>query len=335
MHKNNSLLFLGDVVPYKRFKFHNEIRAVINLECPIYKAGLPQSGKINLSVSENYLGHIFGQNLFMVSLGNNHILDYGNEGLESTISELEKLNSSYFGINGSLTGSFNPLVTDFQGISIAFFSVVCQSTSPVFTIDGDYQISTLNVETLIDQVKAIRSSVQRVVVYIHWGTEESSYPEIREINDARRLIENGVDIVIGSHAHAPQPIERYKEGIIAYNLGNFIMPDLVNIPTYFDDKGSPQSTYNKRTMIWNRISWGIIIDMSTLEYRIHKYIFIKNRIFRVPFTILDRYLRLKKVESEEVYTDQIKRHLTARAQWRRLKNFILQPHVPKILKKVK
>lgn len=335
MQKNNSLLFLGDVVPYKRFKFHNDVKAVINLECPISKNGTPQSGKINLGVTENYLGQIFGKNLFAASLGNNHILDYGNEGLQSTISELDNLSVSYFGVHGSVTGSHNPLITDFNGISIAFFSVVCESTSPVLNINGDYQISTLNIDSIISQVRAIRSSVQRIVVYIHWGTEESSYPEISEINDARSLIENGVDIVIGSHAHAPQPIEKYKGGIIAYNLGNFMMPELLNIPTYFDSKGSSQSTYNKRTMLWNRISWGIMINMASLDYRIRKYIFIYNRIFMVPFTFLDGYLSLKKMESEGPYNEHIKRHLKARALWRRLITFMLQPHVPEILKKVK
>lgn len=334
MLKDNRILFLGDVVPYKHYRFRNKTRTVINLECPIVSAGQPQEGKINLSVRENYLGKIFGRNLFSVSLANNHILDYGDAGFQSSLAELDKLGVSSFGYDRYGDGTHNPLITKFQDISVAFFAVVCDSTSPLKDMTGMVRLASLDIDKLIDKVKTVRDSVQRIVVYIHWGTEESSYPELWEIQYARTLVENGVDIVIGSHAHAPQPVERYKSGIIAYNLGNFIMPDLNNIPTYFNKEGVAQSTYNKHTMIWNRISWGILVDMSTLEYRIQRFIFFGNYILRLPFTLLDKYMTLCPIKSEEDYKAKIARLLRKRARYRRLVNFVLHPHIPEFLRKV-
>lgn len=87
-------------------------------------------------------------------------------------------------------------------------------------------------------------------------------------------------------------------------------------------------------MIWNRISWGILVDMSTLEYRIQRFIFFGNYVLRLPFTLLDKYMTLCPIKSEEDYKAKIARLLRKRARYRRLVNFVLHPHIPEFLKKV-
>jgi len=334
MDKNKVLLFLGDVVPYKPFKFQNDLKTVINLECPIIKDGFPEEGKINLKVKENFLGDIFGNKLFCVNIGNNHILDYGLEGLSSTINELEGLKTQHFGLSRSNEGKYNPLILKLGDMRIAFISAVCSSTSPLLEVDDTFRISELDTDALIQKITQIRPLTERIVVYIHWGREESSYPEPQDIITARRLIDNGVDIVIGSHAHAPQPVEGYNKGIIAYNLGNFIMPALRNAPAYFSGNGEAQSTYNKNTMPWNRISWGVAIDMHTLDYKVIKYVFLFNRVIRLPFTPFDRYLNMNSSLLNETYDYQVNRHLRRRALYRRIRDFIYRPHVPEKLKRI-
>ncbi|MGH2647925.1 MAG: CapA family protein, partial [Ginsengibacter sp.] len=123
MNKENSVLFLGDVVPYKPFRFKNNYKTVFNLECPVTKEGKPAADKIILSVKENYLKNTFKDNTLCVCLGNNHILDFGKEGLESTLKELEKLKLKWFGINIEHNDDCIPLITELNKITIAFFSV--------------------------------------------------------------------------------------------------------------------------------------------------------------------------------------------------------------------
>lgn len=334
MDKNKVLLFLGDVVPYKPLRFRNDLKTVINLECPIVREGIPEEGKINLRVKENYLGDIFGDNLFCVSIGNNHVLDYGSEGLSSTLNELDKLKTHYFGLNRNNDYGYNPLSINLGDLSIAFISVVCPSTSPLIQVDKTFRLSELDADTLAQEIARIRPSVTRIVVYIHWGTEESSYPEPHDILTARRLIDGGADIVIGSHAHAPQPVERYGNGIIAYNLGNFIMPGLKNLPSYFNDSGEAQSAYNKNKMPWNRISWGVAIDMHSLEYRVMKYMPLSNRVLKLPFTPFDRYINMRLSPADESYSCRIDRHLRRRALYRRIRDFIRNPHIPEKIKRM-
>lgn len=334
MDEKNTVLFLGDVVPYKPFKFRNTHQTVINLECPIIKDGNPVKDKINLRVKENYLKSIFNSNLICVSIGNNHILDYGEKGLDSTLTELKKFKINYFGLNKEFDDNFNPLVIEFNKIKIAFIAVVCQSTSPVIELNNVIHLSLLNLDEIINKVLKIRKLVQKVVVYIHWGLEESSCPKKADILMARKLIEAGVDIIIGSHAHAPQPIEKYKNGIIAYNLGNFLMPEMKNIPTHFDEKGIPLSSYSKSLMLWNRISWGLIIDMENMEYKIKKFIFFFNRIIELPFTPLDKYLKLNKDPLNALYELSVKKHLKKREISRKIRDFIIKPHVPQKLRNI-
>lgn len=333
MDKNKTLLFLGDVVPYKPFKFRNNIRTVINLESPITESGLPEGGKINLRVRKNYLDQIFGHNLFCVNIGNNHILDYGYEGLRSTLKELDELNTPYFGLNSTGHLRYDPLVLKLDNLRVAFISAVCSSTSPILEVNNT-RLSELDTDFLISEVARLRPEVDRIVVYIHWGREESSYPEPDEIQTARRLVECGIDLVVGSHAHAPQAVERYKNGVIAYNLGNFIMPELKNIPSYYTGDGEPQSVYNKSTMPWNRTSWGLAIDMKSMEFRIRKFYFTKNRILRLAVTPFDCYLTLRGKDIDDRYTDRISRHLKRRDLYRRLVDFVHNPHVPDKLKRM-
>jgi poly-gamma-glutamate synthesis protein (capsule biosynthesis protein) len=329
MDTGKSILFLGDVAPYKPLRFDNTINTVINLECPITTRGTPVAGKIILGTAENHLGSIFNSNLLCVNLANNHILDYGIEGLESTIEELEKSGIPYFGINDR--EGHNPLILNIGDLKIAFLSAVCQSTSPIFDYDKVNYLTPFNPENILGKISAARDLAERVVVYLHLGQEESSLPAGEDVKFVRSLIDGGADVVIGSHAHSPQAVERYKNGIIAHNLGNFMMPEMKDVPSYFNEEGFPGSLFSSRTMLWNRISWGIVADMSSMEFKIKKFLFTPTRVVELPFTPYDRFLRIP-VEINEGYEKKVAQHQKFRALQRKLVEFIYKPHIPKMLK---
>lgn len=327
MNDDTSILFLGDVVPYKSFKFRNDVKAVINLECPITQKGDPVTGKVNLSVGENHLESIFSNHLFAVNLANNHILDYGPDGLESTINELSKSDISYFGINRPGDTNHNPLITVYHGIKVALFSVVSEYTSPVTEFDDFNFLTLLDPAELAEKIRDVRENVERIIVYIHWGEPESSLPLSRDIKIARGLIDAGADIIIGSHAHAPQPVEKYKHGIIAYNLGNFIMPSFKNTPSYYDESGDSLSSFSKKLMLWNRVSWGVEINLKTMDYRIRKFIFIADRIFELKSTPFDKFMELHTENFDQSYDLTINSHLKRRMLKRKIRDFINSPSV--------
>ena len=124
------LLFLGDVVPHKPVRFNNKHRVVINLECPIViDESPPAQGKINLSVSHNYLSDIFESNLEIVCLANNHIFDFGIKGLDSTISQLARNGIKWFGIERNTSKRLTPFVFETNDIKVALIAAICSSTS--------------------------------------------------------------------------------------------------------------------------------------------------------------------------------------------------------------
>lgn len=331
MDIEKTIMFLGDVAAYAPYRFSNKIPIVANLECPITNNGSPATGKIILGAKENHLRSIFKSSLLGVNLANNHILDYGETGLNSTINALEESGIFYFGLNNR--GNNNPGIIEIGNQKIAFLSAVCESTSPVLEYGNVNYLSLLDPGDIIQKANEARKQADRVVAFIHWGVEESSYPLKRDVVAARKLIDSGVDVVIGTHAHAPQPVERYKNGIIAHNLGNFIMPEMRNTPSYFDDKGIPHSSFTKKIMLWNRISWGLLIDMASLDYRVKKFIFAGNRVIELPFTPVDRYLKLPCDISDEKYDLMMEKHLKKRRLQRRITEFLYNPHVPQSLKR--
>lgn len=325
MNQESSILFLGDVNPYKPFRFRNNLPAVINLECPLTGSGKPVTGKFSLRVKENYLGKIFGSNLLAVNLANNHILDYGLEGLTSTISEVEKSGAGYFGINSPSDDNHNPLILTFRKHSIAFLSFVSENTAPLAEFDDFNYVTLINEENVFAEIKSVKEKCSRLVIYVHWGIRESSYPLPVQVITARKMIDAGADAVIGSHAHAPQAVESYGNGLIAYNLGNFIMPSFRNTPSFFDEDGRPLSSYSKRLMPWNRVSWGLAVDIETMEFEIRKFIFIADFIVRMRSTPFDRYLHLSDKIFNDSYGKTLNKHLRNRKFKRNIVDLVNNP----------
>lgn len=325
MNDENSILFLGDVIPYKPFRFRNNLSTVINLECPVTRTGKPVSGKVSLRVQVNHLEKIFGSNLFAVNLANNHILDYGVEGLNSTVNEVEKTGAGYFGINFPADETHNPLVLNFRKHLISFMSVISEQTAPLVEFDDFNYVNLLDIDNIISGIKSAKAKSGRVIIYIHWGIPESSYPLPDHIMIARKMIDAGGDLVIGCHAHAPQAVEKYRNGIIAYNLGNFIVPSFRNTPAFYDEDGRPLSSFSKRLMPWNRVSWGLAVDMETMEYEIRKFAFIADFIIQMKSTPFDRYLGLRDDIFIDSYEKALKKHLRNRKFGRNIIGLINNP----------
>lgn len=325
MNEESSILFLGDVIPYKPFRFKNNLPVVINLECPVTRSEKPVSGKVSLRVPSNHLEKIFGSKLLAVNLANNHILDYGIAGLNSTISEIGKTGAGYFGINLPADSTHNPLILKFKDHNISFMSVIAEMTTPLVEFDDFNYVDLLDKEEIIERIRSARDKSDRLIVHVHWGMPESSYPSPGQVKTARKMIDAGADAVIGSHSHAPQAVEKYGKGIIAYGLGNFIMPSFRNTPSFFDEEGKPLSSFSKRLMPWNRISWGLALDLETMEYEIRKFVFMADFIVQMRSTPFDRFIHLKEDIFTDSYEKTVSKHLRNRKFRRNIVDLFYNP----------
>lgn len=196
--------------------------AVGNLESPITVTGEPIVDKQYLLRSppgiENGLA---GANLRMLNLANNHILDYGFEGLKNTIRFLSNAGIRHFGAGLDAASAYREAVFEKDGISVAFIGFSA-------TFPEEYWASDSTGGTAFPYEKELRISVERcvgtydfVAVSFHWSAEKLEYPKDYQIDLAHTCIDLGADLVVGHHPHVAQGIEVYHGVPIFYSLGNF------------------------------------------------------------------------------------------------------------------
>lgn len=153
-------------------------------------------------------------NITLLNLGNNHILNFDQEGLQQTISYLDESNLLYFGDTGTdLVSPF--LLQHFPGLDLAFINY--------------NQFTGQDIQPTLDLISQLRSQVDLIIIYAHWGEEYQPEPGDTITDQAYQFIDQGADLIIGSHPHVVQTHEMYQGKNIYYSLGNFVFDQ------YFSD----------------------------------------------------------------------------------------------------
>lgn len=188
-----------------------------NLEAPIVEnCPTTGTGMIFCARPESIEGIKFA-GFDILSIANNHILNYGQKGLESTKNILSEGRISfsdpnnitmpvlskalYHPVQGKVEGK------QFNNISFGFLS---------------FDLVTYPKTPVIEKVKENISKTDVLIVSLHWGAEYQKEPEKWQKDLAHQIIDSGVKVIIGHHPHVTQPMETYHNGLIFYSLGNFV-----------------------------------------------------------------------------------------------------------------
>jgi poly-gamma-glutamate capsule biosynthesis protein CapA/YwtB (metallophosphatase superfamily) len=199
--------------------------AFCNLECPIGSKGK----FINMfqAPPEAVEGLVYA-GFDVVSLANNHILDYHHEGMLETMEILTENNIAGVGAGSNLEAARQPVILEVQGIRIGFVSYTemwfVHAREPISwqaTSDEPGVVPALP-EYIWEDISALRDEADIVIASFHWGKEYASQPAAEQKALARLAVDAGTDLVLGHHPHVLQGIEFYKHGVIAYSLGNFV-----------------------------------------------------------------------------------------------------------------
>ena len=142
----------------------------------------------------------------LVHLGNNHLLDFGPEGLAQTRKHLESSGVGWFG--DPLDETHRWIIKPVNGVKLALVSY--------------NQFTPQAVDKTLSDLKQVRPQADLVILYAHWDAEYRGQPGDRTRSLAHLFIDQGADLVIGSHSHTVQPPETYQGKMIYYSLGNFI-----------------------------------------------------------------------------------------------------------------
>ncbi len=196
-----------------------------NEEFPFSTRGTPAEDKQFTFRAAPSLIFVFKElGIDIVTLANNHAMDYGTDALLDTCDTLDKAGIARVGAGKNLDEAKAPVILEAQGQKIGFLGasrvIPVGSWNATSTKPG--MLTTYDPKILVDEIKKLRDQCDYLVVYVHWGIERNETPEDYQRSLGKQYIDAGADVVIGSHPHVLQGVEYYKGKPIVYSLGNFI-----------------------------------------------------------------------------------------------------------------
>lgn len=207
---------------------------VINLETSVTASDDYMKGKgINYRMHPNNIDVLAAAGINVTALANNHVLDWGDAGLEKTLDTLRKAGIRYTGAGRNLVEAQAPAVVEAPGKSrvlVFGYGLTSSGIPPNWAATADRQgvnllpdLSTATVRRIAEQVGQAKRPGDVVVASIHWGGNWGYEIPSEQRHFARQLIDHaGIDIVHGHSSHHPKGIEVYRDKLIIYGAGDFI-----------------------------------------------------------------------------------------------------------------
>lgn len=160
----------------------------------------------------------------IVSLANNHTMDFGAEALLDTLETLDNAGIQHVGAGANLDEAKALEMIEVKGKKIGFLAASRVIPENSWTAGRSHPgvLTTYDPGILIKEIEKAKEICDYLVVYVHWGIEKNTHPEEYQRTLGKQYIDAGADIVVGSHPHVLQGIEYYKGKPIVYSLGNFV-----------------------------------------------------------------------------------------------------------------
>ena len=206
---------------------------VVNLECPFTLRGEPIPKNFNFRARPSTVSVLVDAGVRAVTLANNHLMDFGPDGVVDTIATLDAAGIAHFGAGRTLAEARKPAIVEVRGLRIAFLGYLIlgekhpepaviwatDTTAGVAGHPSDWRV----VEKMVrEDVAAARKEADLVIPFFHWGREGSKGPDAYQIALAKAAVESGAAAVLGSHPHVLHGMERQGQVPIFYSLGNFV-----------------------------------------------------------------------------------------------------------------
>lgn len=207
--------------------FQNDDITIGNLETSITTKGSKWEDKqFNFKSDPKNVKAMKDAGIDLVSLANNHSLDFGYDGFLDTLNYLDEGDIKRVGGGKNKEEALKGVVIDKNGykVGILAFSRVIPSVDWYATNNrpGLLGLYDSHVKHVLERITEMKKEVDILVLSVHWGVELSTVPRDEEIILAKKLIDAGADIIMGHHPHVLQGIEIYKGKPIFYSLGNFV-----------------------------------------------------------------------------------------------------------------
>ena len=222
---NKEYFISGNMQPVVGNELQNVLKKadyrIFNLECPLVntESPIPKCGP-NLGSEESTVKGLKSIGVDLLTLANNHIMDHGNAGLESTISVLEKENISFLGAGKNLEAAAKFFVFSVNNKKVGVYACVEHE----FSVAGENKpgANPFDVLESFDHVANLKSACDYVIVLYHGGKEHYRYPSPMLQKVCRKFVEKGANLIVCQHGHCIGCQEKYLSSTIVYGQGNFI-----------------------------------------------------------------------------------------------------------------
>lgn len=203
-----------------------------NLETTFAGEEKGYSGYPQFNTPDNLAYELKGIGLDVLTTAGNHALDTGYTGLSRTIDVLNDADISHLGTYQSQEEQDKVLIKFVKGLKIAFVNYTYGTNGIPVPKDKTYCVNLIDKELISKQLDVAKSQNPDIIIAcMHWGNEYQTKQNSTQMELADFLIQNGADIILGTHPHVLQPYEKRtvtlengstRNGFVAYSLGNFI-----------------------------------------------------------------------------------------------------------------
>ncbi len=195
-------------------------RVVVNLECALTETDTPiQKIGPNLKAKPACVNALQKANVTDIMLANNHVFDYGVDGLVDTVETLKKAGLPYTGVGNNDTESRKIYYIEQESKKIAIVNV-CEHEY-TYALPNRMGVNPFDPFSTMQDVREAKRNADFVVAVYHGGKEHCRYPSPRLRNLCREMVLNGANAVLCQHSHCIGCYEEYENGYIVYGQGNF------------------------------------------------------------------------------------------------------------------
>lgn len=199
--------------------------STVNLETAVTDGGVPEPKEWLFRAPPAAFDAVAAAEIDMVSLANNHTLDYGVEGLHDTLGHAADAGVDVVGAGVDADAALAAQYVDVDGTVVGFLAV-----SAVWELWETWKASSdqpgvahIAHDELIDEAVAETAQAADVTVVLpHWGDEGDECPNAEQLDWAQRLADAGADAIVGTHAHLLQGAGYLDQTYVAYGSGNFV-----------------------------------------------------------------------------------------------------------------
>lgn len=193
-----------------------------NLECVLSTRGKPVPKKYNFRAHPKWAGRLRSAGFDVLSVANNHTMDYGREALVDTLEHLERAGIVPVG-GGKTPEAAHALRTiSRNGIRVGFLAYLGMFPPILPLVSGEPWVAMGYPDVVRSETARARKKVDVLIVSVHAGVERQPNPSARQRSICRAAVDGGADLVIGHHPHIVQRVEHYRGKVICYSLGNFV-----------------------------------------------------------------------------------------------------------------